>query len=141
MSSSTEPGAPGAGERDRDDRPPLPGAMANDPQTSPDPRFTFANERTYLAWTRTSLALIVAGLGVAQFVKVGVTGIQLIVAIPLIALGAYLARRSYLRWQDNERALRLQAPLPASALPRVLVYGISVCALAAGALAVIHFTT
>ena len=30
----------------------------------PDPRFTFANERTFLAWNRTSLALIAAGLGV-----------------------------------------------------------------------------
>jgi len=29
--------------------------------TEPDPRFTFANERTFLAWSRTALALVVAG--------------------------------------------------------------------------------
>ena len=34
--------------------------------TEPDPRFTFANERTFLAWSRTALALVVAGLGVVQ---------------------------------------------------------------------------
>src|SRR5688572_11480150 len=33
----------------------------------PDPRFTFANERTFLAWIRTSLALIAAGIGVDSF--------------------------------------------------------------------------
>ena len=32
----------------------------------PDPRFTFANERTFLAWSRTALALVVAGLGIVQ---------------------------------------------------------------------------
>ena len=30
----------------------------------PDPRFSLANERTYLAWIRTSLALVAVGLGV-----------------------------------------------------------------------------
>jgi hypothetical protein len=34
--------------------------------TEPDPRYTFANERTFLAWSRTALALVVAGLGVVQ---------------------------------------------------------------------------
>jgi inner membrane protein YidH len=109
--------------------------------SEPDPRFTFANERTYLAWSRTSLALIVGGLAVAQFVKVGIAGLQLILAIPLIALGGYLSLRSYLHWQQNERALRVAAPLPASSLPRVLVYGIAVFAVAAVALAIIHFTS
>ena len=37
-----------------------------DEGTEPDPRFTFANERTFLAWSRTALALVVAGLGVVQ---------------------------------------------------------------------------
>ncbi|MBV9808904.1 MAG: DUF202 domain-containing protein, partial [Solirubrobacterales bacterium] len=37
--------------------------------SDPDPRFTFANERTFLAWNRTALALIAAGLAAAQFLK------------------------------------------------------------------------
>ncbi len=34
--------------------------------SEPDARFTFANERTFLAWSRTALALVVAGLAVIQ---------------------------------------------------------------------------
>ena len=30
--------------------------------TEPDPRFTLANERTFLAWIRTALALIAGGV-------------------------------------------------------------------------------
>ena len=40
----------------------------------PDPRFTFANERTFLAWNRTALALIAAGLAAAQFLHSTCTG-------------------------------------------------------------------
>ena len=35
--------------------------------STPDYRFSLANERTFLAWLRTGLALIAGGLGVAQF--------------------------------------------------------------------------
>ncbi len=104
----------------------------------PDPRFTFANERTYLAWSRTALALIGGGLAVAQFVKVGVAGMQLIVAIPLIALGAFIAFSSYRQWQRNESALRVAEPLPASGLAGILVWGLVVFAIAACTLAIIH---
>jgi uncharacterized membrane protein YidH (DUF202 family) len=45
----------------------LPGSITRDAGgTEPDPRFTFANERTFLAWSRTALALVVAGLGIVQ---------------------------------------------------------------------------
>jgi putative membrane protein len=105
----------------------------------PDPRLTFANERTYLAWNRTALALIAGGLAVAQFLKAGFAGAQLIVALPLIALGAFMSHRSYRHWQHNEQALRLSQPLPATALPRVLAYGVAVFAVAATTLAFVHF--
>jgi putative membrane protein len=109
--------------------------------SDPDPRFMLANERTYLAWNRTALALIAGGLAVAQFVKVGVAGTQLIVALPLIALGAFMSYRSYRHWQRNEQALRLAQPLPASALPRILAYGVGAFAVAATALALVHFAS
>jgi putative membrane protein len=35
--------------------------------TEPDPRFTLANERTFLAWIRTSLALLAGGIAVEAF--------------------------------------------------------------------------
>jgi inner membrane protein YidH len=118
-------------------RPDGPGAVGSDP----DPRFTFANERTYLAWNRTALALIAGGLAVAQFVKVGVAGAQLIVALPLIALGAFMSYRSYHHWQRNEQALRLAQSLPASALPRILAYAVGAFAVGATALALVHFAS
>ena len=52
--------------------------------SDPDPRFTFANERTFLAWTRTSLALIGAGLAVAQLLKLGARVAPLLTGIGLI---------------------------------------------------------
>jgi len=103
----------------------------------PDPRFTFANERTFLAWNRTALALIAAGLAVAQFLHFNLHELRLVIAVPLIVLGAALAVASYLHWEDGERAMRLRQPLRYSWMPRVLAGGIALIALVGGILAVI----
>ena len=105
--------------------------------SEPDPRFTFANERTFLAWNRTALALIAAGLAAAQFLHFNLHGLRLIVAIPLIVLGAALALASFLHWEENERAMRLRRPVRYSWMPRVLTGGIVLIALAGGILAII----
>jgi putative membrane protein len=105
--------------------------------TPPDPRFTLANERTFLAWNRTALALIAAGLAAAQFLKFNVRGLRLIIAIPLIVLGAVLALASYLHWEDTERAMRLRRPLRYSWMTRVLTGGIALIALVGAILAVV----
>jgi inner membrane protein YidH len=105
--------------------------------SDPDPRFTFANERTFLAWNRTALALIAAGLAAAQFLKFNLHGLRLVIAVPLIVLGATLALASYLHWEDSERAMRLREPLRYSWMPRVLTGGITVIAVCGGILAVV----
>lgn len=105
--------------------------------TDPDPRFTFANERTFLAWNRTALALIAAGLAAAQFLKFNLHGLRLVIAVPLIVLGAVLAFASYFHWEDSERAMRLQQPLRYSWMPRALTGGITVVAGCGAILAVI----
>ncbi len=105
--------------------------------SDPDPRFTFANERTFLAWNRTALALIAAGLAAAQFLKFNLHGLRLIIAVPLIVLGALLALASYLHWEDSERAMRLRQPLRYSWMPRVLTAGIAVIAVFGGILAIV----
>jgi putative membrane protein len=103
----------------------------------PDPRYTFANERTFLAWNRTALALIAAGLAAAQFLKFNLHGLRLIIAVPLIVLGAALALASYTHWQDSERAMRLRQPLRYSWMPLALTGGIVAIALGGAILAVV----
>jgi len=103
-------------------------ARRNDPRAvgrDPDPRFTMANERTYLAWNRTALALIGGGLAAGQLLDFGSRATRLLVALPPILLGLALALMSYRRWEQNERALRLDEPLPNGA-PRLLAAGIAV---------------
>jgi inner membrane protein YidH len=91
----------------------------------PDPRFTFANERTYLAWNRTALALIGGGLAAGQLLTFDSEAIRLCVALPPILLGAVLAAWSHRRWEANERAMRLGEPLPGSGPPRLLAYSLA----------------
>ena len=103
----------------------------------PDPRFTFANERTFLAWNRTALALIGGGLAAGQLLDFKTRAVRLIVALVPILLGAALAATSYRRWEANERALRLGQPLPAATPPRWLAAALVVIALVIALLVVI----
>src|SRR5580765_5475896 len=94
----------------------------------PDARFTLANERTFLAWNRTALALIGGGLAAGELLDFHSRGARLAVALPPIALGALLALTSYRRWQANERALRRDEPLPQGGPARLLAAGLGVLA-------------
>jgi putative membrane protein len=91
----------------------------------PDYRFTLANERTFLAWIRTALALVAGGVAVVQFVpEFSLAGGRRVLGIPLILLAIIVSAASYLRWQRNELALRLNQPLPASRLPWLVAIGL-----------------
>jgi putative membrane protein len=100
---------------------------APDAGTEPDARFTLANERTFLAWTRTALALVVAGLGIVQLLPPfpGVPWGRHLLGVPLIVLGACVSVVAYWEWQRNQAALRHGEPLPRSVLPRVLAAAIA----------------
>lgn len=99
----------------------------------PDPRWSLANERTLLAYERTSVGLVVAGLAVAGSHSVADAPAWLAaIGLPLIALGgavALLGRRRFIRAQH---AMRTGAPLPAPRVAALLPWGVA--AVAAGGL-------
>ncbi|MCV2488208.1 DUF202 domain-containing protein [Geodermatophilus sp. YIM 151500] len=95
--------------------------------TDPDPRFTFANERTFLAWIRTALALLAAGIGLEAFVgDVLRPGVRQGLAAGLLLLGAALAVIAFRRWLLSERALRDGRSLPGLAIGPVLALALAV---------------
>src|ERR1700691_2600272 len=104
------------------DTPPAGPADAVGEGTEPDPRYTFANERTFLAWSRTALALVVAGLGVVQLLPPfpGVPWGRHVLGMPLIVFGAVVAVTAYREWVSSQRAMRHGDPLPRSVMPRLL---------------------
>ncbi|GLY71584.1 YidH family protein [Amycolatopsis taiwanensis] len=84
----------------------------------PDYRFTLANERTFLAWLRTALALIAGAVALAQLVpSFSVGGLRTGLAVLLAVTGTVLAAFSYRRWAQVQRAMRHQRPLPMDWLP------------------------
>ena len=107
--------------------------------TEPDARFTFANERTFLAWSRTALALVVGGLAIAQLLPPfpGVPWGRHIIGTPLILLGCAVSVVSYSEWRTSQRALRHGQPLPRSRLPQILAIAITAIGLAAAVIALL----
>ncbi len=95
----------------------------------PDPRFSFANERTFLAWIRTALGFVAAGVAIAALGQLG-KGAGVDVRVPallLVLAGLVSGAGALARWSRNERALRLDEPLPSSPL-LLVVTGIVVLA-------------
>lgn len=84
----------------------------------PDYRFTLANERTFLAWIRTSLALLAGGVALMELVPhFDVHGVRHILSVLLVTAGGALAALAVRRWQRVEQAMRQGAALPQSRIP------------------------
>ncbi len=97
----------------------------------PDPRMTLANERTFLAWNRTALALIAAGLAAGQVLDFNSTLARLLISLPPVLLGATLAVLSLGRWRRNEHALRHGEPIALDGPYRLLTGGLVLMAVVA----------
>jgi len=92
--------------------------------TEPDPRFTLANERTFLAWIRTSLAMLAGGVAVEAFMSdlLG-PGLRKTIAVLLLVLALIIGGGSFFRWLNVERAMRSKTPLPLPLIAPVLAIG------------------
>jgi putative membrane protein len=98
--------------------------------STPDYRFSLANERTFLAWLRTGLALVAGGLAAAQFLPpLPLRHLREAIAIALLLLGGAVAVRAVDHWARTERAIRLGEELPASRFPAVLALTVGLGAL------------
>lgn len=80
----------------------------------PDARFTLANERTFLAWIRTALALLASGVALELLGLDLHDGLRLAASLVLIVGGIVTPVLAWTTWMRAERALRLSQPLPAS---------------------------
>lgn len=98
----------------------------------PDPRFTLANERTFLTWLSTALALSAGGVAMAAIPEtVFVPWVRTLLAVMLVTLAALASGMAYPRWRNIQRALRDEAPLPPPALAAVFGYGVAAVAVVA----------
>ncbi|MFB7893637.1 YidH family protein [Microbacterium sp. NPDC056044] len=84
--------------------------------TEPDPRFSLANERTYLAWIRTSLAFLAGGVALEALGLSLHPGFRLAASVLLIVAGILTPLQAWIGWARTERALRLDRPLPSALL-------------------------
>jgi putative membrane protein len=90
-------------------------------EQEPDYRFTLANERTFLAWIRTALALIAGGVAVTQLVPAfAIPGGRHVLGVLLTAGGGLLAALAARRWQRVQAAIRRDVDLPPTRLPILL---------------------
>jgi putative membrane protein len=92
-----------------------------DQDREPDYRFTLANERTFLAWIRTALALIAGGVAVVQLLPAfGIPGVRHGLGLLLTTGGGVLAAMAIRRWQQVQAAMRRDDDLPPSRMPLIL---------------------
>lgn len=95
----------------------------------PDPRFTLANERTFLAWIRTALGLMAGGIAVEAFTTdLFPHQVRQFIAVLLLSLAMLVTAAACFRWLSVERAMRRRSPLPLPFLVPLLALGATVVA-------------
>lgn len=95
----------------------------------PDARFTLANERTFLAWIRTALALLAGGVALEVLGLDLHPGLRLAASLVLICVGTATPLLAWRSWARTERAMRAGRPLPSSVLGPLLTASVAVAGL------------
>lgn len=128
MNSSRGGGQTGGWERETDAPPTDDAVGVAPPPAEPDYRFTLANERTFLAWFRTSIALIAGGVAVVQLVpEFAFPGARHALGVVLTIGGGVLSMAALRRWRQVQRAMRRKEELPPTRIPMVI--GLALAAL------------
>ncbi|MCW2257714.1 putative membrane protein [Providencia alcalifaciens] len=79
---------------------------------TPDYRFSLANERTFLAWIRTALALLAGAIAIEQLLHdTAQPWVKTILALFLASAGGITSIMALYRWRQNEIAMRKDEPL------------------------------
>jgi putative membrane protein len=91
--------------------------------TEPDPRFTLANERTFLAWIRTALALLACGIALEAVAPPMQPDLRFAASVLLIVMGLLTPVQAWFAWSRDERAMRQGRPLCAPSLMAPLAVG------------------
>lgn len=99
----------------------------------PDERFTLASERTFLAWMRSSLALLAGGIAVMHLIPgFSTSWVRTLLGFVLIALAAMAALVGMRRWRQVEKALRDGSPMPRPYEMWVFALSLTLVAVGAG---------
>jgi putative membrane protein len=86
---------------------------SDDSGHEPDFRFTLANERTFLAWIRTALALLAGGIALNEIEgPFASDASRTALAALAVLLSLALAVSGYVRWRQVQQAMRHRRPLP-----------------------------
>ena len=102
------------------------------PEGEPDYRMSLAAERTYLAYVRTALALLAAGVAVTGALPdAGHEDLRRVMAVVLVLAGLLLAATARARWRAVDAAMRRGTPLPHGKTPLALSAAVVVVALLA----------
>ncbi|GAB97833.1 putative membrane protein [Kineosphaera limosa] len=80
--------------------------------TEPDPRFSLANERTFLAWIGVALAVFSVAVGIESLAVNLEPTLRTSASLVLMVAGLGCAAQAWWGWRSVERALRLSQPLP-----------------------------
>lgn len=100
--------------------------------TEPDPRFTLANERTFLAWARTVLGLLAGAVALHSFSVPRESWLRTTVIVLLVLTALVCTVFAMVRWARVERAMREHTALPAFSTGFVLAGALLVVTLLLG---------
>ncbi|MDV8129215.1 DUF202 domain-containing protein [Rhodococcus sp. IEGM 1304] len=101
-------------------------------EVEPDYRFTLANERTFLAWIRTSLGTLAAGVALHElFSPLSGFGVQAAISLSFAILSLVLATGAYFHWRATQRAIRRGAALRGTAMVTIVTSALALVAVLA----------